>query len=365
MISNYYTICIMYRLKPSVLTRFLLYRFFASFFLVMLTVCGVIFAVTFVERLSSNPDTLSTLFDAWVRLLEYVPLFLPLAVFMGTLVAFYNLTKSSELIIIAGGGLSPYQIARPFLFGACIVGIFTALVVNPYSVNLTTRNLTGHQLKLIDEAIWIRETSDNGYLTIRASGLHVQKNKNIDFKHATIFVQDTNFKLTERISANIATLSDSGIDTTDATTVNSDGVTTKEAKHLDTKLTPQTVLDRYLQPDQISFWKLPKFIHKMNAIGVVTREHLVQFWTLLFLPLTLMAMVMLGIAFSQTKQRRNYSFGLKFSLGILTCFALYFTVNLFNALGKTGALPPILAIVAPQIIIIAGACMFITSYDTI
>ena len=78
-----------------------------------------------------------------------------------------------------------------------------------------------------------------------------------------------------------------------------------------------------------------------------------------------MAMVMLGIAFSQTKQRRNYSFGVKFSLGILTCFALYFTVNLFKALGTTGTLPPIIAIVAPQIIIIAGACVFITSFDTI
>ena len=126
-----------------------------------------------------------------------------------------------------------------------------------------------------------------------------------------------------------------------------------------------TVLDRYLQPDQISFWKLPTFISKMNAIGVSTRGHLVQFWTLLFLPLTMIAMTVLGIAFSQTKQRRNYSFGVKFSLGIVTCFALYFIVNIFNALGNTGALPPIIAIVAPQIIIITGACTFITSFDTI
>ena len=103
----------------------------------------------------------------------------------------------------------------------------------------------------------------------------------------------------------------------------------------------------------------------MNNIGISARGHLVQFWTLLFLPLNMMAMVMLGIAFSQTKQRRNYSFGIKFSIGILTCFVLYFIVNLFNALGNTGALPPLIAIIAPQIIIIAGACFFITSFDTI
>ena len=355
----------MYRLKPNVLTLFLMRRFFTSFLLVMLTTCGIIFAVTFVERLSSNPDALATLTDAWVRLLEYVPMFLPLAVFMGTLVAFYNLTKSSELIIISGTGLSPFQIARPFLIGAFLVGIFAATVVNPYSVDLTTRNLTNHQLKMIDDAIWLRESSDQGYLTARATGMNIATNHDIIFDDIMILLQDKDFKLTERVSAKTAKLSPTGLDIEHANIISLDGVSRKGSRHIDTKLTPQTVLDRYLQPDQISFWKLPAFIHKMNAIGVSARGHLVQFWTLLFLPLTLMAMTVLGIAFSQTKQRRNYSFGVKFSLGIVTCFALYFLVNVFNALGNTGALPPIIAIVAPQIIIITGACTFITSFDTI
>ena len=354
----------MYIFRPHVLTRFLIRRFFSSFFIVLLTVCGIIFAVTFVERLSANSDAVSTLFDAWARLLEYIPMFLPLAVFMGTLLVSYTLTKSSELIIVSGAGLSPYQIVKPFLIGATIIGIIAATLVNPYSVNLATRNLTNHQLKLIDDAIWLRESSDDGFLTLRATNINIQ-NKDIIFYDVSIFKQDKTFKLIERISAKTAMLSQSGLNIDTATVLNSDGATTKTKRHINTKLTPQTVLDRYLQPDQISFWKLPGFIRKMNSIGVATRGHLVQFWTLLFLPLTMMAMVMLGMAFAQTKQRRNYSFGFKFSLGVLTCFALYFIVNLFNALGTTGTLPPLIAIVAPQIIIIAGSCMFITSFDTI
>lgn len=355
----------MFRFKPKVLSLFLLRRFFVSFFLVMLTVCGVIFSVTFVERLSANPDAISTLSDTWIRLLEYIPMFLPLAVFMGTLVAFYNLTKSSELIIISGTGMSPFQTARPFLFGAFLIGVFATTVINPYSVNLSNRNLTGYQLKLIDNAIWLRETSDNGFITARASGFHVNKQKDIIFTNIMIINQDNNFKLQMRITSDTATLSKNGFDIEKAHITDANGITKTTSKHIDTKLTPETILDRYLQPDQISFWKLPGFIKKMNAVGVPTQGHLVQFWTLLFLPLNMLAMVMLGIAFSQTKQRRNYSFGIKFSLGILTCFALYFIVNLFNALGNTGALPPLIAIIAPQIIIIAGACTFITGFDTI
>ena len=99
----------MYILKPKILTRFLMRRFFASFFLVMLTICGIIFSVTFVERLSSNPDAISTAVDAWGRLLGYIPMFLPMTVFMCTLVAFYNLTKSTESMCNDGKLSSMYE----------------------------------------------------------------------------------------------------------------------------------------------------------------------------------------------------------------------------------------------------------------
>jgi len=330
----------------------------------MLTVCGVIFAITFVERLPSNPTAIAALVDSWVRLLEYIPMFLPLAVFMGTLVAYYNLIKSSEGIIISSAGRSPYQSATPFLIGACIIGIVAATIINPYSVNLSKKNISDYHLKMIDNSIWLRETSNNGFLTTHAMNMTMKKG-DIHFKKVNLYIQDSKFKLIERVSADTAVLSTKGIDIQNALVVDSNGKTKKEKRHITTSLNPQTVLDRYLQPKQISFWELPSFIIKMNKIGAPIRGHLIQFWTLLFLPLTMMAMTILGIAFSQTKQRRNYSFGIKFSIGILTCFAIYFIVNLFNALGATGALPPLLSIIAPQLIIIAGAGTFITSFDTI
>lgn len=348
----------------NILNRFLMRRFFSGFGLVMLVVCGIILAVTFVERLPSNPTVVAALYESWVRLLEYVPLFLPLAVFMGTLLASYNLTKSSEKIIVASAGLSPYQMARPFLIGAALIGIIATTIVNPYSVGLNEKNITPDHLVLIDNAIWLREQSDNGYITMTAKNMHKSGNILL-FDDATVYVQNNEFKLTERVEANTITLSESGLTANNAQILDASGTLTTSSWQTETLLTPRTVLDRYLQPDQISFWELPSFIKKMQSIGVPVRGHLVQLWTLLFLPITMIAMATLGVAFSQTRQRRNYSFGLKFSLGILTCFAVYFLTNLFNALGSTGALPPILAIVAPQLIIIAGAGAFIASFDTI
>ena len=350
--------------RINILTRFLLRRFFSGVGLVMLVVCGIIFAVTFVERLPSNPTALAALYESWVRLLEYVPMFLPLAVFMGTLLTSYNLTKSSENIIISSAGLSPYQATKPFLVGAFLIGIFATTIINPYSVNISVQNITTDHLRLIDDTIWLREESENGFITMNAKTMHKAGNILI-FENATIYTQAPNFKLLNRIQANTITLSDIGLSAHNAIIWNSDGTTERSDWKKETLITPQTVLDRYLQPDQISFWELPDFIKRMESIGVPVRGHRVQLWTLLFLPLTMLAMATLGIAFSQTKQRRNYSFGIKFSLGIITCFALYFLTNMFNALGATGTLPPVLSIIAPPLIIIAGAGIFMNSFDTI
>lgn len=348
----------------NILTKFLLRRFFSGVGLVMLVICGIIFAVTFVERLPANPTAASALFDSWVRLLEYVPLFLPMAVFMGTLLTSYNLTKSSENIIISSAGLSPFQSTRPFLIGAFLIGLFASTVVNPYSVNVSSKNITTENLQLIDNKIWLRESSENGYITMNAKSMR-KSGDDLTFENATVYVQTPDFKLITRVNANDITLSQNGLSTSQATVWSNNGTLKQSDWQTPTLLTPQTVLDRYLQPDNISFWQLPNFIKRMETIGVPVRAHRVQLWTLLFLPLTMISMALLGIAFSQTKQRRNYSFGIKFSLGIITCFAVYFLINLFNALGTTGTLPPILSIIAPPLIIIAGAGIFITSFDTI
>lgn len=350
--------------KTRILSRFLFRRFFGGVGLVLLVVCGIIFAVTFVERLPSNPTIFAALNDAWVRLIEYVPLFLPLAVFMGTLVAYYTLTRSSEGVIISGAGLSPYQMARPFLIGAFLIGVFATTVINPYAVNIGSKNITDDKLKLVDDAIWLHESSDAGYITLVAKNMK-KIEQDLVFLNTTIYIQTPEFKLTSRIDAETVTLSYKGLETPHAKIFDSNGKIHTGQWRTDTLITPQTVLDRYLQPDQISFWKLPEFIKKMSMIGISVRGHMVQFWTLLFLPLTMIAMATLGVAFSQTRQRRNYSFGTKFGLGILTCFILYFLLNIFSALGSNGTLPTLLAIIAPPLIIISASGVFIAGFDTI
>jgi lipopolysaccharide export system permease protein len=352
------------KLKPKILTRFLIRRFLAGVGMVMLIVCGIIFAITFVERLPSNPTAGAALLDAWIRLMEYTPMFLPLAVFMGTLLMSYNMTKSSEMVMVSAAGQSPYQASYPFLGAAAAIGILATALLNPYSVGLSNKYLSDNNFSLVGGAIWLRDNTDEGWTTLSAKTMRPSDDM-LEFRDATIYRQGQDFKLTQRIEAKKVVLSDAGLNAKSAKIWNKEGKDKTGEWHAKTALNPKIVLDRYLKPSQISFWRLPGFIIKLNDMGISPRGHLVQLWTLVLLPLTMMAMAALGVAFSQTHERRNFNFGFKFGIGILTCFALYFVSNVMGALGATGALPALIAVLAPPVIIIAAAGAAIATFDVI
>ncbi|NMA32362.1 MAG: LptF/LptG family permease [Alphaproteobacteria bacterium] len=354
------------RIKPKILTTFLAKRFLASLGLVLLIISGIIFAITFVEKLPREASSLMAANVAFFNLLEYIPLFLPIAVFMGTLLTSYNLTKSSESVIISGAGISPWQKMKPFLITAFIIGIFTTCIVNPYTVKKNAVNINIKNFNLSDNAIWIRESNDDGSFIMRAKGVKQAKDGNVIFSDVFVLLQDANARFLQRVETKKLVLSDGKISTKSATVFGSDGIPTEtiDWSHA-SKATPKNFLEKHLKPDQISFWQLPRMIRNMQQMGLPVRAHLIQFWTLLFLPLTLIAMTTLGTAFSQTRERRNFSFGMKFSMGIMVCFILYFVMNVFSALGASGALPTILAAGLPPLIITTFAAMWIVSFEAI
>jgi len=368
----------MIQIKPKILTRFLVRKFLFSFLLVLSVVCGIIFIITFVEKLPGEASASSALTLSFALLLSYVPLLLPLVLFIGTLLTSYNLTRSNENVIIASAGLSPYQSMRPFLLVSFIVGLLATTLLNPLAVQLNSNNLGANQMDLVDGAVWLRETNAGDTFTMRATGIRRTtpptgipdaigtRGDALVFSNATAFTQDADSKFKYRIQAREITLSGGTISAKNATITDTSGIPRLTPNWaIGTLMTPNTVLERNLRPDQVSFWKLPQFITALDAMKLNTREHYIQFWTLLFLPLSLVSMVVLGIAFAQTHERRNFSFGIKFSIGILACFILYFIINVFSALGTSGSLPTILAVLVPPLVVLSAAAIAIVSFDTI
>lgn len=354
------------RIKPKILSVFLARRFLSGVGLVLLIISGIIFAITFVEKLPRESSALIAANVSFISLLEYIPIFLPLAVFMGTLLTVYNLTTSSESVIISGAGLSPWQKIKPFLITGFLIGVFTTCVINPYAVSKSAENIDIASFDLSDDAIWLRENGKNGSFIMRAEGVKQKKTGELVFSDVSAFVQDSNSGFQQRIETDKLIMTNGELLVKSARVYGADGMPV-QIKNWSRKsqATPASFLEKNLKPDQVSFWRLPKMIKNMRQMGLPVRGHLTQFWTLLFLPLTLIAMTTLGTAFSQTRERRNFSFGVKFGTGIMVCFGLYFVMNVFGALGTSGALPTILAAGLPPLIITSFAAMWIVSFEAI
>ncbi|MDR1696909.1 MAG: LptF/LptG family permease [Rickettsiales bacterium] len=350
----------------KILSRFLSRRFLSGFGIVLLLVVGIFLAITFVEQLSRTDTAMDAAITSGLSLLEYLPMFLPLTIFMGTLLAAYNLTRSSEMVIVSGAGQSPYQITRPFALTAAAIGIVAATIINPVSVKLSRTDVSQNLLTQTDGHIWMREGNTEGAFILRASGASLTRDNKMEFSDAIMLTQDADSRPTARISAKKMTLTHDGFFAKTADVFGNDGKTKHVTDwNIKTLTTPENIMERYLTPDQVSFWELPGFIKTMTDMGLNARGHLIQFWTLLFMPLTMIAMAVLGLAFSQTRQRRNYSFGAKFSVGIVVCFALYFLTNVFIAIGISGGLPTLISVAALPALILVGAAAFIVSYDRI
>jgi lipopolysaccharide export system permease protein len=296
---------------------------------------------------------------SFAHFLEMLPMFLPLAAFLATLMAFQKLTVSSEFAIIQSAGLSLARAMRPMTTTAAIVGIIAATVVNPLSVGY---GAVASRLEKIDGAVWLHDSA-NG-ITVRAldadggsSGLTL-----ID---ATIIIQDSAFRIASRIDAKEVSVKDGKLSAQHAKIFGSEGLERTMNWSVDSNLDPGAVLSRSLKPSQVSFWKLPKLIKSLSSIGIPTTAHELQFLSLLFLPLVLAAMTTLGAAFSHSRSPRRFSFARQFAAGIICCFCAYFAMQIFGAMGNSGALPPIVAAFMPPGIVLFAALAAINKNATV
>lgn len=108
----------MLRIVDRYLLREILWSFFASTFMLLLVTVGGVLAdlLAKVARGRIPTDLLLTLIG--LRMVDALTLLLPLAVFLGVLLAYGRLYRDSEMAVFAASGLTITGLLRPLLFFA-------------------------------------------------------------------------------------------------------------------------------------------------------------------------------------------------------------------------------------------------------
>lgn len=340
------------------LFRYIARQFFGwcgAIFLAMLSIVFLLDYIELIRRAGTRPDATLLVLLEMAALQEpgLAQKVMPFAILFGTMMAFWRLTRSHELVVARAAGISAWQFLAPPLSGAFCIGVLMVTVFNPIASvmqasyeRLENRILGGgDQLSLSRTGFWLRQSDDSGNHSIVHASRFAVKHRALE--NVMILFLGGNTKLVRRIDAKQAVLGKGDWEVHDGT-VWRPGKPLQPFKTLDvgTNLTTTKIQESFASPDTMSFWELPGFIRLLDASGFSSQRHRLYFNRLLSRPFLYAAMVLIAASFSLRMQRRGGT-TLMIGAGIAAGFALYFLSDVVFALGLSATIPIALAAWTP------------------
>jgi lipopolysaccharide export system permease protein len=340
---------------------------------IMMTITFLLDYLELIRRGAARPEaTLGLLLEmAMLKLPHMAQEVLPFGILFGTMLAFWRLTRSNELVVARAAGVSVWQFLMPAELFALVIGVLAVTVFNPVASvmqasfeNLEARVLRGStdQFTLTHSGLWLRETDDQGNQRM----LHAEHSSQNDstLEHVTILFFRGVDQFTERVDAKEARLMPGHWEITDGVRWQLNGESEPFARlQLATLLTPRKIQESFASPETMSFWDLPGFIRLLEVSGFSTQRHRLYFNALLARPFLLCAMVLIAATFSLRMQRRGGA-TLMIMGGVATAFALFFLSDIVFALGLSATIPVALAAWTPAgVSMLMGAAMLLHLED--
>ena len=305
---------------------------------------------------------------ASLRLPFVVLQILPFAILLGGILAFWRLSRASELVVARAAGISAWSfLAGPVLVATCL-GALAITVVSPLSAAMLSRaerldatylrNATGFS-SLAGGRLWLREADralEPDGVAIMA-GLPELGPQGFVLRQASLWRLSADDRPLARIEAPLARLTAGQWTLEQAVTFAADRVpSAPQTVVLPTSLTPDRIEESFASPDTLSFWALPDFIAALEASGFPANRHRLHFHSLLSLPLLCAGMALLAAGFSMRHSRRG-AVAQMMGLGVAAGFALFLLDKVAEEFGQAGTLPIALAAWAPSL---AGLLLALT-----
>ncbi len=352
------------------LTAYVARRFTAATLAMLLALTLLISLFDFIELLRRAATRQDAGFGvvasiAGLRLPFVMLQILPFAILLGGIVAFWRLTRSSELIVARAAGISAWGFLSGPVAVALVIGILGTIGISPLSSamlaraermdNAYLRNSAGLSA-LAGGRLWLRQ-SDRG---LEAQGVAILSGRPVTEggprAAATFILTDVSIwrlsaddRPLARIEAPQAQLLPGRWVLNDAVVFNSERIASApQAVSFPTELTPDRIESSFATPDTLSFWALPGFIGVLEQAGFSALRHRLHFQTLLSLPVLAAVMALLAAGFSMRPSRRG-GVAQMIGAGVSAGFALFVLDKITNEFGESGALPVALAAWAPTL----------------
>ncbi|MEO1306167.1 MAG: LptF/LptG family permease [Pseudomonadota bacterium] len=289
---------------------------------------------------------------------------LSFAILVAAMIAYNQLSKSSELSVIRATGQSAWQFLAPVMALAAGMGIFAMLVLNPVGAYLTERFETtradlltegGRVAERQRSDVWLRQGSDDSQIVIHAETVDStgQIFTNVRFLEEGRVYEGARptgrFRFIRRIDAQQATIADGFWQLTDLVE-NTPGSPPQRLDSLaiETDLDPNSLLTRFTSPNTIGFWGLPSFISQTGRAGLDTSRFTMRWFGLTALPVLYTAMALIGAIVCLRLSRLGGTSRL-IAAGAGAAVGLFFITQIAASFGASGAIPAVIAAWSPAL----------------
>ena len=348
----------------ATLSTYIARQFLLAVLSMVAALAGLVSLFDFLEllrRSASKPDATFGMVSQIAALrLPYIAMeILPFAVLLGGIIAFWRLTRTSELIVARAAGVSAWQFLAAPLLCALLLGAIATGAVSPVSSAMLARaemldNLylrtNGGPLALSGGQLWLRQADHvlvpQGVAIIHAQAVRLQ-GRMLTAQDVSVLRLDEKDRLLERIEATQVRLDHNAWQMTNARVIRPDRLPEPPRDmSLPTDLTVGRVQESFASPDTLSVWALPDFIALLDRSGFSAIRHRLHFQALLALPLLAGTMALVSAGFSMRATRRG-GVAKMIGSGVAAGFALFVVSKVAEEFGQSGALPAALAAWAP------------------
>ncbi len=284
---------------------------------------------------------------------------LPFAVLLGGIVCFWQLTRSSELIVARAAGISAWQFLAAPLACALLIGALATAVLSPLSSIMYAKAESldnfylrsgGGTLDFAGGELWLRQSdhqlAPQGVAMLHARAVRMDHGA-LDLAGVSVFRLDRSDHLLSRIEAPSARLGRNEWLLSRAHSIAPDHLPVPVGEmSLPTDLTVHRVQESFASPDTLSVWTLPGFIALLERSGFSAIRHRLHFQSLLALPLLAGTMALVAAGFSMRPARRG-GVARMIGSGVAAGFALFTISKIAEQFGESGVLPPVMAAWVP------------------
>ena len=343
----------------NIIDRYLLKRFFLTFFVSILCFVLIFDLVNLVERIGNLLESGATFADVFMYYFYFTPFIIvltcPIATLLASIFSIGLMAKSNELLAMKAAGVSLYRIVATLIAGGILIAaglwVFGEMILPE----------ANSRKNIIEAEKFERRSSESAtvYRNQMFQGLHgrVFQFTNYVSKSATgedVVIQTfEGNKLKQLITANRFVWQDtmwvgSEVQVRDFGDFESDPEPIKNTKYPtlpfpDFREKPTYFEDWFSRQDPLSmdYFKLKKFIQVSRALGKDVTTQLVDLENKVAFPFINVIIILIGVSLASNPRRSGL--GISFAVSMAISFVFYTCVKIAIEFGHEGAISPLVA----------------------